>query len=359
MLLANAMRRGNNNFDLLRLIAAIMVIVGHSFALVPIEGEFDPLQRWVGITYSGALAVKFFFFLSGLLVTNSLMQKSDIVDFVVMRTFRIIPAIAVCSATLALLIGPFFTINTNYFANSEVYKFIIGNTLINIHYNLPGVFTNLPFNSVNGSLWTIPFEVCAYIAVTGLFLIGALKNKHVAAGICVFFITDSLLPQGGFFLYFFNNPEIRYLPFSFALGALCAIYKDKISLSYELSLGLMLLSYVFWDTIGQHAFFYAAVFFTALFVSTWHPVVKLTPRWDISYGIYLYGWPAQQIISSTMPGLPRWIDITTTIALSAVCGCISWVLVERPTLSFGRELLKRQFSRILRLILTGANPKSP
>lgn len=358
MLLADAMRRQNNNFDLLRLIAAVMVIVGHSFALAPVEGEIDPLQSWIGITYSGALAVKFFFFLSGLLVTNSLLQKSDIIDFAVMRAVRVVPAIAVSSAVLALVVGPIFTRDYNYFSNSEVYKFIIGNTLIDIRFNLPGVFTDLPHKAVNGSLWTIPYEVGSYIAVAGLFLVGALKNKHVAAAICVFFIIDSLLPQGGFFLYFFNNTEVRYLPFSFALGALCAIYKDRISLTFGMCLGLMLLSYVLWDSIAQHALFYSSVFFTSLFISTWRPIVMITPKWDVSYGIYLYGWPAQQIMASIMPQQPRLLDIIMTTTLAIICACISWVAIERPALNYGRTLLKQRLPERVQMILYGTDSKS-
>jgi len=105
----------------------------------------------------------------------------------------------------------------------------------------------------------------------------------------------------------------------------------------------MLLSYVFWETVAQHALFYAAVFFTALFISTWRPVVALTPKWDVSYGIYLYGWPAQQIVTSVAPGHSRPLDMLMTITIAAACGCLSWVFVERPSLAFGRELLKQKF----------------
>ncbi|QTN02449.1 acyltransferase family protein [Ochrobactrum sp. EEELCW01] len=339
MQLADALRRGNNNFDLLRLIAAVMVIVGHSYALVPVKGEIDPVLSLVGFAHSGSLAVKFFFFLSGILVTNSLLQKRDIVEFTTMRALRVVPAIAVCSAILALIVGPIFTTDQNYFSNPQVFRFIWGNSIINIQYTLPGVFENLPFNAVNASLWTIPYEVCAYLALAGLFLVGALNNKHVAAAICVFFIVDSLIPQGGFFLYFYSNDEVRFLPFSFALGALCAIYKDRIDVSLKLSVGLILLNYIFWFTVAQQALFYAAVFFTAIFVSTLKPVVKLTPKWDISYGIYVYGWPAQQIVASVLPGIPRSVDMPLTIAIAVACGCLSWVFIERPALKFGRNLM--------------------
>ncbi|QTN98578.1 hypothetical protein J8E27_00060 [Brucella sp. 458] len=148
------------------------------------------------------------------------------------------------------------------------------------------------------------------------------------------------------------------MPFSFALGALCAIYKDKINLSSQLSIGLIILTYVFWETVAQQALFYASIFFTAIFISTWKPIVKLALKWDISYGIYVYGWPAQQLVTSVIPGHSRWLDMLITIAIAAVCGCLSWVFVERPSLKFGREFLKQQLPERARLFFTGVSSKS-
>ncbi len=75
MTLSQCLTRRNNNFDLLRLIAACAVIVGHAHALVPNDASPDAVLSLLGFDYSGSLAVKFFFFLSGLVVTNSLIEK--------------------------------------------------------------------------------------------------------------------------------------------------------------------------------------------------------------------------------------------------------------------------------------------
>ena len=75
MRLAEILPRGANNLDLFRIIAAAMVIFGHAYALVPVSGQSDPLAQWLGFDSSGSLAVKVFFLLSGLVVTNSLLDK--------------------------------------------------------------------------------------------------------------------------------------------------------------------------------------------------------------------------------------------------------------------------------------------
>lgn len=62
---------------------------------------------------------------------------------------------------------------------------------------------------------------------------------------------------------------------------------------------------------------------------------------DLSYGLYLYGWPAQQLawmlpIGKTIAGN---IVIATAIALS--CAALSWFLVERPALRLKKRFVAR------------------
>ncbi len=78
MTLHDVLRRENNNLDLFRLIAAYLVIIGHAYALAPQAGQQDPILRLLGFDYSGSMAVKLFFFLSGLVVVNSLLDKRDV-----------------------------------------------------------------------------------------------------------------------------------------------------------------------------------------------------------------------------------------------------------------------------------------
>lgn len=75
MKLTVALDRRSNNFDLLRLIAASTVIFGHSFAISPSGSMLDPVLQILGFDPSGTVAVNFFFFLSGLVLTNSLLEK--------------------------------------------------------------------------------------------------------------------------------------------------------------------------------------------------------------------------------------------------------------------------------------------
>ena len=109
MRLSDLLQRDNNNLDIFRLIAAALVIYGHAYAIAPQEGHSDVLVHLLGYDYSGSLAVKLFFFLSGLVVTNSLLHKRDVAQFVMARFFRIWPALLVVTALCALVLGPLVT----------------------------------------------------------------------------------------------------------------------------------------------------------------------------------------------------------------------------------------------------------
>jgi len=107
MYLSQALKRENNNLDVIRLLAAFAVIYGHANAMVPAAREGgDWVARWLLFDYSGSLAVKVFFFLSGLVVTNSLLEKKSLLQFVVARGFRIWPALLAVLVITAYVMGP-------------------------------------------------------------------------------------------------------------------------------------------------------------------------------------------------------------------------------------------------------------
>ena len=98
MLLNQILNSKNNNFDLLRLLAALLVIYGHASGLVHVPNlvNSDFVASLLQFDYSGSLAVKFFFMLSGLLVTTSFIAKPQVGEFIIKRAARILPGLFVC-----------------------------------------------------------------------------------------------------------------------------------------------------------------------------------------------------------------------------------------------------------------------
>ncbi|VXC63897.1 Acyltransferase (fragment) [Enterobacterales bacterium 8AC] len=231
MKLSEIIKKGNNNLDIFRLIAALMVIYGHAYAISSQEGKEDVLLHIIGFDYSGSLAVKIFFFLSGLVVTNSLMANQNVVKFFISRLFRIWPALIVTVVFSSLVLGPLLTELSflDYLSSREVYSYIYKNIFMDIQYSLPGVFVDNKRDAVNGSLWTIPYEVSAYLILVAAFMLGVLKRKIFASILFLIIVAEPLFGNKILFTWISaDNREISMLAPCFAFGAILAIWKDEI-----------------------------------------------------------------------------------------------------------------------------------
>ena len=89
-----------NNFDALRLVGALLVLISHQFAL---SGRREPM--FVGDHSFGNLGVLVFFSISGYLVTSSWLNDPHILRFCVRRTLRMLPALCVSIPLTLAVIG--------------------------------------------------------------------------------------------------------------------------------------------------------------------------------------------------------------------------------------------------------------
>lgn len=340
MKLAEALQPSNNNFDLMRLSAAIGVIVGHSYVLLPTPGAEDIIRSLLEFDYSGSLSVKIFFFLSGILVTNSFLNTPDIKVFLLSRALRIWPALFIVLLVSAFIIGPTFTnlSLTDYFADSRVVKYVGDSLLMNIKYQLPGVFSPNPLTAVNGSLWTIPYEVFAYIFLACAGALGLVRHRLIATLLCVLIIIDPVLDTPVLFTWLQDNPEITFLAPCFAMGVLAALYQDDLVISGSAPVAFFILAYLFSQAPLKPLFFYAGLFSLILYIATRRSVVRLKPKADISYGVYLWGFPTQQCLVALFPSLGLAFHQSAAILIAAVLGWLSWHGVEKHAMAYAKRL---------------------
>ncbi|MEW7314399.1 acyltransferase [Buttiauxella gaviniae] len=227
---SDVLKRDNNNFDLLRIFCAIMVIFAHSYYLSNANGAPEPLQSLLPFTYTGSVAVKIFFFISGLLVTNSLISNKSTIHFLVSRFFRIYPAFIFVILFTAIVVGPIVTSLdiASYFSNPLTVDYIKNSSVFDMAFMLPGVFdANIYKGSVNGSLWTIPYEVASYAVLLGCFLLTENKNKYISSLICLIVIISPITGWNRFLFINSDNADVYLMAPCFALGALFAIHKEK------------------------------------------------------------------------------------------------------------------------------------
>ncbi len=328
-----------NNFDSLRAIAALMVLVSHSFALSSGTILTEPVSRISRQqTDAGSIAVTVFFIISGYLITMSFEKNRNVRTFAKNRALRLVPGLAVVLIVLTFLAGPILSTEPTdrYFGAPETYRFFLTNLSLLAYVGpLPGVFHNTPFpDAVNGSLWTLNHEVACYALILILGGIGLL-NKYVTAAL---YLAGLLALKA-----WFGGPRVEFGTY-FIAGAM--MYHWHVPLRRGLAWACLALWLAALFTRG----FYLAsatfgaylVIFLALSPSVRLP--KLTRWGDLSYGIYIWAFPVQQLAAQllgrhvTPPGI-------LLLSLPVVLGLalLSWHFVEAPALALKR---RRSYPRL-------------
>jgi peptidoglycan/LPS O-acetylase OafA/YrhL len=332
-----------NNFDLLRLIAAVLVVYSHSYPLTGIKTE--PFASWSnGLSSFGGIAVACFFLISGFLITKSYTQRHDLIAFLTARILRIFPALIVAVLFCAFIIGPMTTDLpwSSYFSNQQTYRYITHNSTLRIVYELPGVFIhNLYPIAVNGSLWTLPLEFAMYIGIAVLGVIGFLKKTYIASGLTLLgFVTLLLLHHfiPTFFIFksgAITNVTLNSIPvLFFILGMLAYLHRDKIILHPSIALILIITCLLTKNTFLFGTFFYMAFAYCILFFAFQHKIHAnwLVKRGDISYGVYIYAFPLQQAMSYFFHITSAWLLFAVVLPPLILLAVLSWHFIEKKAL---------------------------
>ncbi|CAM3694633.1 acyltransferase [Cohnella lubricantis] len=345
MIKLSVFERNNNNFDLVRLIAALSVIWAHSYAIAPKAGKADFLARLTQVTHSGEVAVFIFFFLSGALIFKSAKDSSSTFSFAVKRFFRIYPALVAC-VLFIVVIGSLLTNLdiSEYFTNDQVHRYIKNNlSLIWNEHFLPGVFTDHPDQGLNGSLWSITLEARLYLMVAVLSLFGVLRERETA-NIALFLliaavgISPQLVPLIGSDMGLLGLNVFPQYTITFLLGGLVFYNNNHFRINGSLVIIFTILLICCEGFI--HNKYYIMLFFISLayYIGTSSLTVKLHLPIDISYGVYLYGWPSSQLVYEMLPQLQPEVNALLSCILASLLATASWYFVEKPSIKLARRI---------------------
>ena len=178
--------RQSNNFDFIRLSMASLVLWSHSFALwYGTEGQ-EPLSLALnGNCNSGNVGVMVFFIVSGFLVMESFISTKSVKHFMAKRIRRIYPGYLVAISICVFVVIPLYS-SIYDLSPPEVAKTIGANLLLRNYFPPSNVFTANPtVGSINGSLWSIPFEFWCYIGLAFLGAMALLNRRLFLAGLMV------------------------------------------------------------------------------------------------------------------------------------------------------------------------------
>jgi len=345
--LADILHREKNAFDLVRIIAAVAVIFGHSFYLFPTGGYAEPVTQLVQRNFTGTLAVGAFFFLSGILVTQSFVRNVDPARFVLMRASRIYPGAIVCIFVISFVIGPIVTTIPvrDYFGSREVYCYLASNiSLLSVVRSamgcgtLPGVFPDnrIPF-ATNGSLWTLSPEIICYLYVLAFGALGLLKTRlrllvTLVALLAVHFVAPHAV------LYFSEEKYSDTLKVGmfFMAGVFAYAVRDILVIRGLYALPLVAIAAILQGTLIQEYALYLALFYCLLVLAASKTARRVKLPGDYSFGVYIYGWPIQQMVAHFFPSMTSYPSNLVSIPAALLAGYLSWTFIERPALAIAR-----------------------
>jgi peptidoglycan/LPS O-acetylase OafA/YrhL len=327
--LADAAARPDNNFNLIRLFAAWAVIFGHSHA-VAVWGGPDPVHVLIGIKFSGLVAVDTFFLVSGFLIAASL-ERNRLPAFLAARALRIFPALLACVALTVLVLGPLVTTADGYWRDPQTLRYVVANVGLSMQtaHFLPGVFDDLRVQSVNASLWSLPLEARCYLA---LAVLGALSLNRRGRFNAIFVVA---MAAGVVLLGPRAMPETESRVWScvafFLTGTFAWLNRRAIPLGWPVLLATLVPAVLLRGGPWFYVAYWLALAYGVLYLA-YVPKLPAIRRNDFSYGLYLYGWPAQQLVQMAVPTAGPWLNTLGATLLAGTLAVGSWFLVERPAI---------------------------
>jgi len=298
----------------------------------------------IGHTSLGYFAVNGFFIISGYLITGSAVRSATLANFVRSRFLRIMPALIVVTFIIGLVLAPLLgelSIASYYSTGSTWADIIKVITFIQPDPAWPGlVMEGNPFpGDLTGPIWTLRYEVLAYIGTGGLLLLGLHRNKILAlfaaaATTCAFILDlqtgllTEIAPTIGSLVRFSS---------CYLYGVCAYLFAGYLKLDWKLSLlgiiagsGLILAGLALGEALFNIAL--APLIFAIAFAKVTAPK-WVTPSTDFSYGLYIFHWPIYQVLTQSFPNASALsLLFFAGLPLALIAAGLSWYIIEKPAL---------------------------
>ncbi len=327
----------DNFFTPLRIIMALMVVFGHA-TVVKIGGSSAEPKLFLHYTPSYT-AVNAFFIVSGFLVTKSMLHRGDMPGFAAARILRIFPALLTFVLITTFAMGAMVTSMplTQYFTHPETLTQPLRVlSFAQTEMNLPGTFQDNPEQMSGATLWTLRYEVLAYIGTFIAFAIGLLRSRSlIAMQFLIFAIVYPVAIRTGLYDTLPDTAQ-AVLRFGLAYGLGAAIFAFRDTLRFHLWAPAVFLGLTWLFKSGPEA---EVAFNLAIATLVFWLAYIEAPKWkflqrldDVSYGIYIYHWAVLQCLVLINPAFNTAALALTAATLSSVIAWLSWRIIEKPAL---------------------------
>lgn len=334
-----------NSFDLIRHFAALLVLYSHHYALSGLPQPTFP--HWD--TY-GFVAVAIFFAISGFFMPASFNNSTDFIVYMTKRCRRIFPGLIVCSLIMCYIIGAVFTSESlvHYLTSPSTLKTsVLFSTFTG--RPIPGVFSDFIYrDAINGSLWSLPVEFLSYI-ILGIALSYSNSWKSVSillggAAMITYLLTTKRISDISF--YAVPLSYLALFGIAFSTGSLMAItQKSWFPIRWHLALIGIVFLMIFQGKPEMQVLGTASLaVLTVVFGVSFHEKL-INGRFDISYGIYIYAFPIQQMVINLITHR-FWLSMLISLVLTIIVASLSYRFVEKPFLYANRKTKQRQMDRM-------------
>lgn len=337
----------DNNFNLIRLLAAIEVLIGHIVEYFDFGKFLHPFLLKIIYLFPG---VPIFFFISGFLISRSYETNSNIFEYIRNRVLRIYPALIICTTLSIIAVFAVGYISLGDIGFFELGKLILSQITI-VQFYHPEYMRAYGDGVLNGNLWTITVELQFYVLIPIFYRLLKIENSSKSnfklITLIIFFIIIH-------FVYLYSQEKIgntllmklffvSFLPwiYMFLIGVLFQINFEKI---YKLLAGKFFLLFVLYcliatflvevfhfhhsNTINPLLYFLLSCLIFSFAYSIKNLSKKILGNIDMSYGLYLFHMPIINfILYQGYTGITRYIFLFTMVIFFSY---FSWKLVEQP-----------------------------
>jgi peptidoglycan/LPS O-acetylase OafA/YrhL len=350
-----------NNFDFIRFLAASFVIITHAYPLKNLPDGNDLSGQLIGELYPFSFfGVRIFFLISGYLILQSFDRKKSNLDYMWKRCLRILPGLFVLILLMVFVYGPFFSFYSakEYFSNPQTYQMLWSVVLYRINGFLPGVFNIDKNTELLGSLWTLPYEFSMYIGIMILSFFRILNKKYFnlitwicLINICVFYPTYFKEILGHSYIPFLRLSLWNTIEFSnfFLGGMLLYQFKDMIKYRFTIFLTIIILfsiSIYFNNQFIVRVIIYSLLPYFIFYLGNIKGWLNRFGKYgDLSYGIYIYGFPVQQMLVFLTKNELSVLELQILSFIVVLpLAFLSWHLVEKRALTFKNIFSESHFS---------------